>query len=67
MLLYHITLYYSILQQPVGPIATINVALWKRTEFTTTPHNKKMPDCFTPPNAEVEHGFANTDRLLSLR
>ena len=32
----------------------------------TTPHNKILPDCFTPPNAKVEHGSASTSVLLSL-
>ena len=33
---------------------------------TTTPHNQILPDCFTPPNAKVEHGSASTSVLLSL-
>ena len=45
------------LQRPI----TINVVT-----ITTTPHNRILPDCFTPPNAKVEHGSASTSVLLSL-
>ena len=34
--------------------------------IATTPHNKILPDCFTPPNAKAEHGSASTSVLLSL-
>ena len=35
-------------------------------QHSTTPHNKILPDCFTPPNAKVERGSASTCVLLSL-
>ena len=34
--------------------------------YSTTTHNEILPDCFTPPNAKVEHGSASTSVLLSL-